>query len=275
MKSIKLGLLQTKVVADNNQNYSNIENMIRTTTQNDNVDIFLLPEHWYYMDAHSKDFLKNIQEKRGEYYQFCQSMSEKYNIRLISGAIWENEPEYKRPVINTYYFDSNGKEQFCQKKVHLYTFEKSMFDPGSELIIYRDPQLDVTFSALICFDVAFYEMPRLATVNGAEFLLSSTLIRDTGMENWDVYLKARALENRIPLAACNSVFELKDRKFLGKSKIIGFKEGPETPVLFDMKEAGSDNEVLIHSINLEFANKIRKTRLAESVDREGIKITKI
>ena len=63
MKSIKLGLLQTKVVADNNQNYSNIENMIRTTTQNDNVDIFLLPEHWYYMDAHSKDFLKNIQEK--------------------------------------------------------------------------------------------------------------------------------------------------------------------------------------------------------------------
>ena len=137
--------------------------MIKTTTQNDNVDIFLLPEHWYYMDAHSKDFLKNIQEKRGEYYQFCQSMSEKYNIRLISGAIWENEPEYKRPVINTYYFDSNGKEQFCQKKVPLYIWKINVWS-GSELIIYRT-SIRCPIFGVICFGIAFYEMPRLA-VNG-------------------------------------------------------------------------------------------------------------
>ncbi len=275
MKTLTLGLMQNRVLKENVQNYENLESMIRGTLQVHSVDLFLLPEHWYFIDVTSKDFLKNVQEKRGEYYHFCRSLSEKYHVSLVSGAIWEYEPEFKKPVVNAYYFDSEGKERFCQKKIHLYAFEKAMFDKGSELIIYRDSHLDISFSILICFDIAFYETPRLATLNGAELLLSPTLIRDTGLENWDIYLKARALENRIPVAACNSVFELMDRKYLGKSKIIGFKEGSESPLILDVKEAGSGNEVLVSALNIEFPSKIRKNRLEEAIDTSSINITKI
>jgi omega-amidase len=275
MKTITLGLVQNRVLKDNSQNYENIENLIRKTLLTHSIDIFLLPEHWYFIDVTSKDFLKNVQEKHGEYYRFCRSLSEKYHVSLISGALWEYEPEFKKPVVNAYFFDSEGKEKFCQKKIHLYAFEKAMFDKGTELYIYRDPLLGISFSILICFDIAFYETPRLATLNGAELLLSPTLIRDTGLENWDIYLKARALENRIPIAACNSVFELMDRKYLGKSKIIGFKEGSESPLILDVKEAGTGNETLVSTLNIEFPSKIRKNRLEEAIDTTSIKITKI
>lgn len=275
MKELTLALLQNKVVYDNTQNYTNIEKMIRDSQQNQQIGLALLPEHWYFIDVTSRDFFKNIQEKRGEYYQFCRSLSEKYQIPLISGALWEFESGFSKPVINAYYFNEEGKEIFCQKKIHLYGFEKSMFDKGSELIIYKDPKMDISFSILICFDVAFYETPRLATLNGAELLLSPTLIRETGLENWDIYLKARALENRIPIAACNSVFELTDRKYLGKSKIIGFKEGSESPFILNVKEAGSGNEILISTLNIAFPSSIRKNRLEESVNINEIKITKI
>jgi predicted amidohydrolase len=109
-------------------------------------------------------------------------------------------------------------------------------------------------------------------VNGAEMIFTPTLIRDTGLENWDVYLKARALENRVPIAACNSVFELPDRKFLGKSKIISFLPGSESPINLKVKEASETPEILRDEIDLDFPNKIRNKRLEEAIDHTTIKI---
>lgn len=268
MKSIKIGLVQSSVELDNEKNYKHIEQLISESVSKQEYDILCLPERWNYVDIKARDFSVNIQEKRGAHYSFCKQLAKEYNVSLISGAIWEYETRsQEQPVVSAYYFDRSGNEMFCQHKIHLYLFEKTMFVPGSELIVYHDPQFDLKFSILICFDVAFYQTPRLAVVNGAELIFTPTLIRDTGLDNWDIYLKARALENRVPIAACNSVFELPDRKFLGKSKIISFFPGSESPINLNIQEAGQSAEVLNGQIDLDFPNKIRKKRIEEAVDQ--------
>ena len=124
--------------------------------------------------------------------------------------------------------------------------------------------------------MAFFETPRLAVENGADILFSPTQIREDGMENWDVYLKARALENRVPIAACNTYGEYMKRRFLGNSKIISFYEGKISPSKLKIIEGPIDSSGFVFDvIDLSFPSKLRKIRLKEQIDKNQIKVKTI
>jgi predicted amidohydrolase len=121
--------------------------------------------------------------------------------------------------------------------------------------------------------MAFFETPRLASENKANILFSPTQIRDSGLYNWDIYLKARALENRIPIVACNTFGEFTNRTFPGKSKILSFTFGHYSPSLIKMIEAPYKSSGYVYdSIDIEFANKLRKQRLSEKVEKSEISV---
>jgi predicted amidohydrolase len=129
---------------------------------------------------------------------------------------------------------------------------------------------------LICFDLNISStLARIAMDNGCEILFSPTLIRDTGLENWKVYLQARALEMRAPIVSCNSIFDYKDRKFLGQSKIIQFQRGAASPVKIILDEASQTPCILTREVDLDFPNNIRRDRLDEVIDKKDISVNKI
>ena len=124
--------------------------------------------------------------------------------------------------------------------------------------------------------MAFYETPRLAAENGADLLFSPTQIRDDGMHNWSIYLQARALENRIPVAACNALGCISERKFLGNSKIISFLKRYYTPSKLKLIEGPKNNSgYVFDDVDLEFPRKLRKIRLKEKVEKTKININRI
>ena len=87
------------------------------------------------------------------------------------------------------------------------------------------------------------------------------------------YLKARALENRIPVVASNTYGEFFGRKFPGKSKIISFLPEHYSPSSLRVIEAPyCSNGKIYDDIDIEFANKLRKQRLNEKVEKSEIKI---
>ncbi|MHA1870883.1 MAG: carbon-nitrogen hydrolase family protein [Promethearchaeota archaeon] len=211
-------------------------------------------------------------------------MANKFSVNIISGGIWEKRPHNESSessnskfwnFITSYLFNSKGQEIGRQDKIHLYNFEPIIFEPGSQLHIFSLEELDVKLAILICFDIAFYETPRAAVENGAEILISPTLIREEGLYNWNIYLQARALENRVPVAACNPIGDFFGRHFPGKSKIISFKVGSESPAVLKVKEAPKNQQFIIsEKINLSFPNRIREKRLAEKIDIKKIIIKK-
>ena len=228
-----------------------------------------MPERWV---PFSKDFTQNLQKQRGSDYHFIKTLAKDYNIKILSGAIWEKRNNSKKPMITCYYFDNNGEEIGRQDKIHLYAYEREYFEPGKELSLFK---LDSShlFSVLICFDMAFFETPRLAVENGADILFSPTQIRDDGMENWEVYLKARALENRVPIVACNTFGKYRKRKFLGNSKIISFHKGKISPSKLKIVEGPKDSSGFVFDIiDLDFPSKLRKIRLKEQIEKNRIKV---
>lgn len=120
--------------------------------------------------------------------------------------------------------------------------------------------------------MAFFETPRLAVENGADVLFSPTQIRQEGMYNWNIYLQARALENRVPVVACNSVGTYLKRRFLGNSKIISFVENFISPSKLKVVEGPKDSGFVFDDINLIYPRKLRKIRLNEKIEKSKINV---
>ena len=270
---MKIACIQPQIYQDRERCYLEVENLLNGLIKKyKECDIMCLPERWVplYTKIH-----QNFQMERGEDYLFIKKLAKKYGVSIISGGIWEKRNNLKKPRITCYFFNENGEEVGRQDKIHLYTYESKRFEAGDTINLFS-LQNSHYFAILICFDMAFFETPRLATENGADFLLSPTQIREEGMQNWDIYLKARALENRIPVVACNTYGTFYERRFLGNSKIISFVKGNITPSKLKITEAplGSSGFVF-DDIDLDFPKKLRKIRLNEKIDKSKIKVEKI
>ncbi len=272
MKNINISLVQPFVSKDNDKNFKHVEKLIEEACQQ-NPDIICLPERWFFLDFVNLNLDQIFQSERGKQYQLVKQWAKEYNVPIISGGIWEKHKEYSRPFVTAYYFDFKGKEMFRQNKIHLYGMEKVILESGKELQVFRDTKLDIIFSILICFDLTISSaLTDLAANNGAEIIFSPTLIRETGMYNYNIYLQARALENRIPIASCNSIFKQLDRNFIGQSKIIHFQKGSSSPVKLLTEEAPKKPNILNKDVNISFPNKIRKKRNNEKVQVEGLRV---
>jgi len=267
---MKVACLQPRILQDRTKCYLEIEQILKSLLKKCNkCDIVCLPERWA---PFFKDTSKNFQKERGNDYHFIKNLAKNYNIKIISGAIWERRTNVGKPIITCYFFNENGEEMGRQDKIHLYSYEREQFESGKELKIFKLNNSDY-FAILICFDIAFFETPRLAVENGASILFSPTQIREDGMYNWDIYLKARALENRVPIAACNSVGHYFKRNFLGNSKIISFTKGKISPSKLKIIEGPIDSSGFIFDeVDLIFPKKLRKIRLKEKIEKNKINV---
>lgn len=268
--------IQPKILPNRKKCYNLIDSLIEKLLEKQGKpDIITLPERWVPLNI--KEWEKNFQQERGEDYKKIKELAKKYKINILSGAIWEKREDStsEKNYITCYFINSKGQEVGRQDKMHLYSYESKYFQPGNILNLFK--LQEYYFAILICFDMAFFETPRLAAENGADLLISPTQIREEGLYNWNIYLQARALENKIPVMACNTlgVIELTPiRKFLGKSKIISFKKGPITPSKLIVKESSQKSGYLYDHINLDFPRKLRKIRLNEKIDNSLIEIKK-
>ena len=268
---MKIACIQPKIHQNINNCYSEIENLLkRLIDKVSKIDIICLPERWVPL---LNDISQNIQKERGENYSFIKTLAGEYNINIISGAIWEKRKNSKKPRITSYFINEKGEEVGRQDKIHLYSYEQGQFEPGNELNLFSFNEY--FFAILICFDMAFFETPRLAAENGADVLFSPTQIREEGMYNWKIYLQARALENRIPVVACNSVGSFNKRRFLGNSKIISFVKKFISPSKLKIVEGPKDSGYIFDDIDLKFPKKIRKIRFNEKIEKNKININVI
>lgn len=270
---MKAACIQPQIFQDRKRCYLEIEKILkRLLEEHSNCEIICLPERWV---PFFRDPKKNLQMERGDDYLYIKHLAKEYSLRFLSGAIWEKRNNLEKPAITCYYFNENGEEIGRQDKIHLYAAEKEQFEKINQLNLFKLKNSHF-FAILICFDMAFFETPRLAVENGADILFTPTQIREDGMANWEIYLKARALENRVPVVACNTLGKYLQRNFLGKSKIISFVKGNVSPSKLKIKEGPEGASGFIYdNIDLEYPKKLRDIRLSEKIDKDQIIVNKM
>ena len=268
---VRIACVQPEVFQENSKCYLQIEDIIKDIfSKHNSCDIICLPERWVPLTTEKK---VNVQKERGKNYQFVKNLVKDYGVGIISGGIWEKRESSSKPWITSYFFDNFGEEIGRQDKIHLYSHEIKNFLPGEDLLLFSFK--NICFSILICFDMAFFETPRLAAENGADILFSPTQIRTEGLENWGIYLKARALENRIPVVACNTFGKLLETEFPGHSKIISFVEDFISPSKLRIVEGPIDSSgFILDEFDLQFPKKLRALRFKEIIEKSEIDVKK-
>ncbi len=114
---------------------------------------------------------------------------------------------------------SDGELLGQHHKLHLRGEERIAFRPG-----YRIDPIETglgTLGLMVGWDLAFPEVARSLVLDGAELLVVCANWEQPHADEWQAYLRARAYENAVFVAAANRVGEEPSYTFFGKSAILG------------------------------------------------------
>ena len=254
---VKVCALQTKI-SPQSVLFPTIKKMLADISREE-IDVVCLPEKWAQHDPknpHAIDFETCT--------KFLESLCKEHGIYIIGGAVAEKTAE--GDFVTCPILDRSGNIIAKQRKIHLYLMERKRYKRGNTFkIIKTDFGL---IGAAICFDLnAFPEVGRALAREGVEIIFNPVMVSEPGIENWHVYIKARALENRMPICGVNPIGKTPfGGPLSGESMLIGFKKGHSSPAKLEIL-AGKKNQedILIKNIDLKYPAKLRQERLSEII----------
>ncbi|MCD6117384.1 carbon-nitrogen family hydrolase [bacterium] len=209
-------------------------------------NILILPEYW--ATGYDLGKLSGLATpvNKGVFSEVARISKE--NKIAIIGASPSVE---KGRVYNTaFYYNKDGVLKEKYHKMHLFNImhENDYFYAGSRHSVFSTEWAKAGMAT--CFDLRFPELFRRITLDGAKIVFVPGFWPEPRLEHWRTLLKARAIENLVFVAGCNSA-ALSDSTELGFSALIG----PRGDVIL---EAAKD-EVLLHAeIDIDEVDKYRK-----------------
>jgi predicted amidohydrolase len=240
---VKVGIIQTRTYRTNKEGITRISKFLAKLGKK-KTEIVCLPEQW----------LKNneINDFDSEFLDF-KEIAKKYQMTIIPGAFYQKikkEVTISSPVIGP-----DGDIIGRQEKIHPYDYEKNTVTPGKKAKIFNT---SCRFGVVICYDMVFPRVSETLVKKGAQILFSPSRIVRRGINPWETYVRARSLENRVPILAAN----VENRKYGGNSMIIDLLENNKVliPKIIKIKEEG----FVVKKFNLLKFEKNRKIRFSDS-----------
>ncbi|MEM7229498.1 MAG: nitrilase-related carbon-nitrogen hydrolase [Planctomycetota bacterium] len=130
----------------------------------------------------------------------------------------------------------DGKVACTYEKVHPFSFgrEAEFFSGGEHLAMHACGELMV--APMICYDLRFPEVWRIAAIAGAECMTIGASWPDARQQHWRALLIARAIENQAFIVAVNRVGRDPHLGYAGGSMIISpmgdvLAEGKDQPTV--------------------------------------------
>lgn len=248
---MKVSCIQLQMkFCDVQYNFEKVKELIHDTVKKEKPDVVVLPETWstgYY----PKDDLMSFCEADGVHSKRTFSLlAKELNVSIVAGSVATLK---NGKVYNTaYVFNRNGELVGEYDKTHLFT-------PMDEHKFFEDGEKPITFDLdshkcgiAICYDIRFPELIRTLALDGIEMLFVVSQWPDKRAEHLKVLSTARAIENQMFVAVCNSCSEADGVRFGGNSRIID----PWGNVL---TQAGADEEVITADCDFSVISEIRSS----------------
>ncbi len=207
-ENCKIALCQMSVVGNKPDNLEHARQMVDTASQK-GARIVVLPE--IFNVPYDPDIMAaNAENYGGPTTSLLSALACRNKIILVGGSIPEKDDNGK--IYNTsYVFDEKGAVIGKHRKMHLFDIdlpgqisfkESSVFSAGASMPIIRHQ--DLVLAVIICYDVRFPELARMAALAGVHLLVVPAAFNTvTGPAHWDLTMRCRALDNQLFVAACS------------------------------------------------------------------------
>ncbi len=232
MDSIKVGAVQPYIGSEIE---ANIEGCLKLSEEaaESEADLICLPEQWLSRDPYS--FIDKLAVLTPKLTGRFGRLAEEYGVHILLGGCVE-EREGKK-LITCPVLGPDGSVMFKQSKCHLFRVERELFTTDSRIDVFKVENF--TVGILICYDAVFPEAARILSLKGADIIFNPSRVNVDGVEPWHLYLKVRALENRVPIVGVNPVFP---PNYLGRSIIVDLKVKETSKVVYPVSIAEGNTE---------------------------------
>ena len=236
-------------LGESEYNFAHAEKLVRKAAA-EGADVILLPETWNLGFFPREGLAELADPEGGKVKETFGSLARELNVNIVAGsAVTVRDGS----VFNTAcVFDRAGDCVATYDKTHLFTpmGEHECFTPGDHLCTFH---LDgVNCGLIICYDLRFPELTRSLTLAGAELLFVPAQWPAARREHWRILNRARAIENQIFLACCNSCGTAGETVYGGFSAVYD----PWGKVL---AEAGPAEEIIAADCDFAVKEQIRES----------------
>jgi len=240
---VKLGLIQTTSCNTNEEGILRVSKILKKLGRN-NAEIVCLPEQW----------LKNneISDFNLEFSEF-KKIAKEYSMTIIPGAFYETEN--KKTSIISPIIGPEGEFIGKQEKIHPFGHERDNVKPGNEAKIFDTA---CKFGIIVCYDMVFPNVANTLAKKGAQVLFAPSRIVKNGIEPWQIYVQARALENRIPILAAN----VENMRFGGNSIVVDLTE--KSNIITTKTTRLNGEQGVTREFTLEKYEQSRRNRFSDS-----------
>nr|WP_311490933.1 carbon-nitrogen hydrolase [uncultured Alloprevotella sp.] len=272
MKSLKVGLIQQRCVADVDTNRqklaANIEDVVGRGAEL--VVLQELHNSLYFCQVESVNNFDLAEPIPGPSTDFYGALARKFDVVLVTSL-------FERRAAGLYHntavvFEKDGSIAGKYRKMHIPDdpayYEKFYFTPG-DLGFHPIHTSVGTLGVQVCWDQWYPEGARLMALQGADLLIYPTAIgyessdqpveQERQREAWTTVQRGHAVANGIPVIAVNRVGLEEDPsdqtngiQFWGSS----FVAGPQGELL--ARASNSEEENLVVTIDLEHSEQVRR-----------------
>jgi len=208
---MKISVVQIDGSGDKTENIASITKLVDAVVQSDNPDLVILPEVSSFRTA-SPEVLRECSEPLdGPYHAFLSALAARHRINLHSGSSVVRRGD--RLSNTSVLFGRSGDVLATYSKMHMFdvtmpngvtTKESEVFEAGREVVTAMVEGVTVGFT--ICHDLRFSVLfDRLAELGAELIVVPSAFHLQTGMDQWEVLLRARAIETQCYIAGPNQV----------------------------------------------------------------------
>lgn len=235
------------------ENFTHAAELIRTameTKPEERPDVLVLPETWN-TGFFPADDLAQQSDTNGEAVKaHIGELAERYRVNIVAGSV-SNKKDGR--VFNTaLVFDRKGACIASYDKTHLFSpmGENDYYAAGNNLCVFS---LDsVQCGLIICYDLRFPELIRSLALQDIDVLFMVSQWPKERLFHLRTLTAARAIENQMFVACCNSCGTAGETVFGGNSAILN-------PLGETLALAGEAESTISADLDLPALQHIRET----------------
>lgn len=214
---MKVSLIQMAIYeAEPKKNIENVLSWLEKAALEE-PDVIVLPEMWN--TGYALEQMAELADDNGQEIQsLLGKFAKNHQVNLVAGSVATKK---ETGFFNTtYVFNREGQVISDYDKIHLFGLMKEdrYMQAGRKENLF---ELDgVKAASVICYDIRFPEWVRTLMSSGAKVLFVVAEWPKERVEQWEILLRARAVENQAFVVAVNRVGKGAADTFSGHSLVI-------------------------------------------------------
>lgn len=287
MREITVATVQMKPELGNvENNLVKMSDFVSTITSQQKVDLIIFPELVTSGNELGVQFTELAQRVPGPAINVIAKRAADAGVYIAFGLATKEKVEsilYNSAVI----VGPEGELLGQYSKVHLRGEERMAFREGFKLPVFDTGEIG-KIGLMLGWDLAYPEVARSLALDGAELLCCIANWETTEIDEWKTYVRARAYENALFVAAANRVGKDVTMSFGGESMIVGPRgrvhaaleteaearkdfEREQQELMRELKALRESKATLEAAKELEIA-KEKAQKVAEEAKKDGVEV---